>query len=148
MTSNKRFKRRVRRRAATTGEPYTTARLRLTRGEHTGEDGISLETYLDDIRAMPTVGEAEERALLERARAGDALAGRTVVMAFLARTADIALELAPQLGLEDIEALGEANLALMQLVDSEHETLSGALDDEIVATLQAKAEAKAKVSTR
>src|SRR5687768_2844631 len=129
MTSNKRFKRRVRNRAAKTGEPYSTAR------QHLATEAELLETYLADVRTYPPVTEPEERALLTRARAGDADAGRAVVTAHLARTADLAIALAPGAGLLELDAVQEANLVLLELVESDHPTLSGVLDEAVRAKL-------------
>lgn len=149
MTSNKRFKRRVRERAAKTGESYTTARTHLSTGGSGGsggghggsylggpagppdDDAKLLEVYLADVRAIAPIDQEEERALLARARAGDTSASRTVVTALLAPAADVALPLAGPSGLRELEALAEANAVVLRLVEGDEPLVSGRLEEAI-----------------
>lgn len=133
MTSNKRFKRRVRTRAAATGESYATARRNLL----TATDHPSLEEYLDDAGVFVRLSDDAERALLALAREGDQSAARAVVTSLLAPAADTALHVARGRGLDELNAVAEANLVLLQLVDSSSgaETVSGRLDEAIRSRL-------------
>ena len=76
---------------------------------------LALNTYLDEARAAELVLE-DESALLESARSGDVEARDTLVRAYLFRTAEIALRLAPE-GMDKLNAVQEANLVLIRLVD-------------------------------
>ena len=73
-----------------------------------------LEKYLEEVRAAERVLE-NEPALLESARSGDAEARATLVRTYLYRTAEIGLRLAPE-GMEELNAIQEANVVLLQLV--------------------------------
>ena len=97
MTSNNRFKRRVRNRAAKTGESYTTA--------------------------------------LNRSRSGDKEATKTVIEALLRPTAHLALELASETQRDELDAVQEANLVLMHLVEGDDPTVSDRLGGAIRAKL-------------
>ena len=73
-----------------------------------------LDRYLDEARAAERVLE-DEPALLQSARSGDGEARKAVVRAYLYRTAQIALRLAPQ-GMGKLDAVQEANMVLLRLV--------------------------------
>jgi DNA-directed RNA polymerase sigma subunit (sigma70/sigma32) len=75
---------------------------------------IALNKYLEEARAAEFMLK-NELAVLESARTGEVKAKHTLVQAYLFRTAEIALRLAPE-GMSKLNAIQEANIALVQLV--------------------------------
>ena len=75
---------------------------------------LILNKYLDEVRAAELVLE-NELAVLESARTGDVEARHTLVQAYLFRTAEIGLRLAPE-GMDKLNAIQEANIVLVRLV--------------------------------
>lgn len=79
-------------------------------------DEENLALYLSEVRSLPLLTLTEERDVLKRAREGDEAARRRVIEGYLELVTLLALRLAPE-GMRPIDAIQEANLVLLRLVD-------------------------------
>ena len=79
-------------------------------------DEENLALYLSEVRKLPLLPPSEEREALKRAREGDEAARRRVIEGYLELTTLLALRLAPE-GMRPLDAVQEANVVLMRLVD-------------------------------
>jgi DNA-directed RNA polymerase sigma subunit (sigma70/sigma32) len=134
MTADKRFKRRVRRQVAATGESYTAVRRRLLADTKRNSMTDLVALYLADVRAWETLDHDEECQLMASARSGDQDAQRRLVESRLQEAARIGLARGHEVGLTRLDSIREANLALMDLVASDAPDLSG-LERAIAARL-------------
>jgi histidinol-phosphatase len=89
------------------------------RGSRLGpEEALAL--YLQEARKLPQIAETDEQDLLARARAGDRAARKAVAESYLELAAMLALKHRPP-GMREIDAIQEANVALMRLIDGSGE---------------------------
>ena len=97
-------------------------------------DDELLAAYLREVRELPVLGQGEEGDALARSRtrAGDETARRRLIEGYLELTALLAIRLAPD-GMRPLDAIQEANLVLIRLVDDTAVTrLAARLTDAIV----------------
>ena len=77
-----------------------------------------LDVYLADIETVPELTKDQEKSLIELARSGDQSAKKKLVEAHLKWAAILADLLKPD-SVSPIDAIQEANLVLMRLIDRE-----------------------------
>lgn len=90
----------------------------------------ALALYLQEARKLPQIAEADERDLLARARAGDRAARKAVTESYLELAAMLALKHRPP-GMREIDAIQEANVVLMRLIDGSADRPAAELPDAV-----------------
>lgn len=90
----------------------------------------ALVLYLREARKLPAIPETEEKELLARARAGDRAARRTLVDSYLELAAMLALKFRPP-GIRELDAIQEANIVLLRLIEGGGERPAAELADAI-----------------
>ena len=81
-------------------------------------DARLLEEYLTEVRGLPTVPATERADLVERARGGDAEARKRAIESLLPEAATVATSECP-VGMRVLDAIQEANVVVVRLVDDE-----------------------------
>lgn len=94
------------------------------------QEGEVLDAYLVQARSALLRSRSRGEELLSSARAGDEASRKLLLEGYLDLTSSLAMALRPD-GLTELEAVQEANLALLDVIDSEAPDIPGALPAEI-----------------
>lgn len=94
-------------------------------------DAQLLEDYLTEVRSLPTVPVTERASLLALARGGDAVARRRAIESLLLEAATVATRDCP-VGMRALDAIQEANVVVVRLVDDDQTPDPAAVLDDAV----------------
>ena len=95
-----------------------------------------VERYLAEISSAPRVDRNEEAVLLQQARSGDDRARKRLIESYLNETANLALDACPP-SLDRLDAIQEANVALVRLIETtEEDDLAAALPEAVRSAIR------------